>query len=308
MARPALDTPLHADARRLSWLRRPVAGAEPSLLHAAQTSAWAGFRVGIFQAQTTELTSQRGEHAALGMILKGRTRARIVSRGEDCDFCPGPDSVGLFAPQFEVDWTRWECEPGAERMIVELDFGDLERHGDLADLRPEHRTLRQDLPLRDSRLAAMMRLIADEVRDCSPHGALYATSLSLALASYVFNHHGRGGPSPSRERGGLSSAQKARVLDLVQRRLADDLRLDDLAEAAGVSRYHFVRLFRNSLGVTPHRFVLAQRVAAARHLLEQTRLPLAEVAAATGFSSQSHLCTTMRRESGMTPGQWRRGK
>lgn len=276
------------------------------MLRAAQADAWAGFRVGIFQAQTTELRGQHGEHAALGMILKGRTRARIVSRGEDCDFSPGPDSVGLFAPRFEVDWTRWECEPGAERMMVELDVSAIERTGDLDAIRPERRSLRQDLTLRDAHLAAMMRLIAAEVREGSPHGPLYASSMSLALAAYVFNEHGLGGRPAPRERSGLTPAQRSRVLEVIHRQLAEDIRLDELAAAAGLSRFHFLRLFKNSMGVTPHRFVLEQRIAAVRRLLNETDLPLADIAAATGFSSQSHLCTVMRRHVGMTPGRWRR--
>jgi AraC family transcriptional regulator len=92
----------------------------------------------------------------------------------------------------------------------------------------------------------------------------------------------------------------------VQQRLAEDIALDDLAAAAGVGRFHFLRLFKNSLGITPHRFVMDQRLAAARKLLAETDQRLADVAASAGFSSQSHLCTTMRRRLGVTPKQWRR--
>ena len=109
-----------------------------------------------------------------------------------------------------------------------------------------------------------------------------------------------------RERGRLTASQKSRVLDVVQQRLAEDIALDDLAAAAGVSRFHFLRLFKNTLGITPHRFVMDQRLAAARKLLADTDQRLADVAAGTGFSSQSHLCTTMRRRLGVTPKQWRR--
>jgi len=104
----------------------------------------------------------------------------------------------------------------------------------------------------------------------------------------------------------LSSAQKALVLDLVRHRLAEDPSLEELAQAAGASRSHFLRLFKNTFGVMPHRFVMEQRIGTARQLLQETRLPIAEIAASTGFSSQSHLCTAMRRSLGLTPGQWRR--
>lgn len=294
------------EPRQLSWLRDAAAGRESPLLSEDQASAWAGFRVGLFAAESMEVRNQRGEHAAVATILRGRTRARIISRGEDCDVSPGPDSVGLFGPCLDVDRSRWDCEPGAERMVVELDFSDLRQAGDLDALQPAGRELRQNLPLRDRQLAALLRLIAQEVRAGSPHGPLYATSLSLGLAAYLFDEHASGGPQRTRERGKLTAAQRARVLELVLRRLAEAVSLGELAEAAGVSRFHFLRLFKNSFGVTPHQFVLDQRIAAARGLLDRTGLPMADIAVATGFSSQSHLCTTMRRRLGLTPGQWRR--
>lgn len=291
----------------MSWLRGPAPRPEPSLLLESQTAAWGGFRLGIFEATSKEVAGQRGEHAALAMILRGRTRARIVSHGDDCDFSPGADSVGLFAPHLDIRWTRWDCEPGAQRLMIELDFADLTRAGDVdAMVASQRRALRQDLTMRDGHLAALMRLIADEVRLGSPHGSLYATSLSLGLAAYLFSEKGESGSTRLRERGLLTASQKSRVLDLVQQRLAEDIALEDLAAAAGVSRFHFLRLFKNSLGITPHCFIMDQRLAAARRLLADTDRRLADVAASTGFSSQSHLCTTMRRRLGVTPKQWRR--
>ena len=299
--------PLPLEPRQVSWLRDAAVRPEPSLLHESQTAAWAGFRLGIFEAISKEVSGQRGEHAVLAMILRGRTRARIVSHSDQCDFSPGPDSVGLFAPCLDISWTRWDCEPGAERMMIELDFADLARAGDLdAMVAGQRRVLRQDLTMRDGHIAALMRLIAAEVRLGSPHGSLYATSLSLGLAAYLLSEKGDSGGIRMRERGRLTASQKSRVLDVVQQRLAVDIALDDLAAAAGVSRFHFLRLFKNSLGITPHRFVMDQRLAAARKLLADTDQRLADVAASTGFSSQSHLCTTMRRRLGVTPKQWRR--
>jgi AraC family transcriptional regulator len=293
--------------RPLSWLRDAAVRSEPSLLHESQTAAWAGFRLGIFEATSKEVAGQHGEHAALAMILRGRTRARISSRGDRCDFSPGRDSVGLFAPSLDIAWTRWDCEPGAERMMVELDFAALALAGDLdAMVAGQRRVLRQDLTMRDGHIATLMRLIADEVRQGSPHGSLYASSLSLGLAAYLFSEKADSGAIRARERGRLTASQKSRVLDLVQLRLAEDIALNDLAAVAGIGRFHFLRLFKNTLGITPHRYLMDQRLAAARKLLEDTDQGLADVAADTGFSSQSHLCTVMRRRLGVTPAQWRR--
>jgi AraC family transcriptional regulator len=304
LSQPILPT----SSRVMSLTTDPAVPQEPSLLREPQLAAWAGFRVGMSQAISIEMGRHHGEHAALAMILKGRTRGRIRSRGEECDFSPGPNSVGLFAPKFDVSWTRWQCEPGAERFVVELDFADLHQAGDLEQMLTSRRTLRQNLTLSDPQLASLMRLIANEVRGGSPHGALYATSLSISLAAYLCAQYASGGRTPTRERGVLTAIQKQHVLELVQRRLHENLSLDELAAAAGASRFHFLRLFKNSLGMTPYQFVMDQRIAAARQLLEKTSRPLVDVAAATGFSSQSHMSTVMKRHTGLSPGHWRRSR
>jgi AraC-like DNA-binding protein len=82
--------------------------------------------------------------------------------------------------------------------------------------------------------------------------------------------------------------------------LARNLTLAEVAAAAGVSRHRLTRLFRAAYGVPPHRFVLAQRVRAARRLLEGGAAP-ADVAAQTGFFDQSHLHRHFTRTLGMTP-------
>jgi AraC-like DNA-binding protein len=82
--------------------------------------------------------------------------------------------------------------------------------------------------------------------------------------------------------------------------LARNLTLAEVAAAARVSRHRLTRLFRAAYGVPPHRFVLAQRVRAARRLLEGGAAP-ADVAAQTGFFDQSHLHRHFTRTLGMTP-------
>jgi AraC-like DNA-binding protein len=91
-----------------------------------------------------------------------------------------------------------------------------------------------------------------------------------------------------------------RACELVGDDLARNVTLCELAAAAGVSRHRLTRLFRAAYGLPPHRFVLAQRIRAARRLLERGTAP-AEVAAQTGFFDQSHLHRHFTRTLGMTP-------
>lgn len=95
------------------------------------------------------------------------------------------------------------------------------------------------------------------------------------------------------------------MLLFVEQNLDDDLSLATLAAVAGLSASHFARRFKAALGEAPHRYVLARRVNGAKRLLLESDLPLAEIAAETGFSSQAHLTGIFGRTVGMTPGAYR---
>jgi AraC-like DNA-binding protein len=91
----------------------------------------------------------------------------------------------------------------------------------------------------------------------------------------------------------------------LQDNLAVNVSLDDLARAAGTSKFHLIRQFRAVTGVPPHTFQIAQRVIRARHLLE-AGTGVAMVAAMTGFVDESHLHRHFTRRLGITPGRYAR--
>ena len=83
-----------------------------------------------------------------------------------------------------------------------------------------------------------------------------------------------------RLKGGLAPAQRKRLMDYIDSRLAEPISLGELAAFAALSEYHFARMFRESFGMPPHQHVLARRLERARWLLRETALPLGEVALA----------------------------
>jgi transcriptional regulator of acetoin/glycerol metabolism len=111
-------------------------------------------------------------------------------------------------------------------------------------------------------------------------------------------------PAP-RAHGGLSAGAMRRVREYVEVHLGESIDLTMLAAAAGLSMHHFARQFKQSAGVTPHRYLTQKRVERAQKMLAQTDLSLSEIAFAAGFSDQSHLARHFRHVLGTTPREFR---
>jgi AraC-like DNA-binding protein len=82
--------------------------------------------------------------------------------------------------------------------------------------------------------------------------------------------------------------------------------LEELAAACGLSAGYFARAFKRTTGLPPHKWLVAQRVAKARELLEGSDRAISDIAAACGFADQSHLTRAFSRQLGASPAAWRR--
>jgi AraC-like DNA-binding protein len=110
---------------------------------------------------------------------------------------------------------------------------------------------------------------------------------------------------PSSIRGGLPPQVARRIREYINARTSENITLEAMADLAGLSVFHFARAFRQSFGVPPHSYLLHRRIVRAQRLLQQTELPVSEIAVSTGFSDQSHFARHFRRLTGMAPGQAR---
>ena len=107
-------------------------------------------------------------------------------------------------------------------------------------------------------------------------------------------------------RGGLVTWQVKRIKAVIEANLEKQLSVRELASVVRLGPGHFQRAFRKSFGVSPHAYVVGQRIVRAQEVMLQSNAPLAEIALAVGFSDQAHLTTRFRREVGVTPAVWRR--
>ncbi len=132
---------------------------------------------------------------------------------------------------------------------------------------------------------------------------LLIDSLKTALAVHLLRNHCVTRPKLTSDTNGLSQVMLTLVQEYINNHLHQDLKLDRIAAIAQLSPYHFLRLFKRSMGITPHQYILQCRLKQAKYLLQHSELSLVEIAIQTGFCDQSHLTRYFKRCMGVTPKQ-----
>lgn len=166
-------------------------------------------------------------------------------------------------------------------------------------LPPEQGTWRHQVVPADEVLRLLAQALLADLQAGHPDGAEASEHLAAALVQRLL--------SRQCEAARTAADWLERVRAHVEERLAGPLSLEDLAAVAGMSLFHFCRMFREHLQVTPHRYILAQRMAHARRLLWAHReRSVLEIALACGFQSPSHFAAQFKKHTGKTPLQWQR--
>jgi AraC-like DNA-binding protein len=135
---------------------------------------------------------------------------------------------------------------------------------------------------------------------------LFADSVSLALMTHLTTFYATEPTLMRQARGGLARWQERRAREMLLANLDGKVGLGELARACGLSRSHFAREFKNTMGMPPLQWLLAQRIERAKGLLLNTSDTIDTIAHQCGFTDQSHFTRSFSKSVGITPGAWRR--
>lgn len=146
-------------------------------------------------------------------------------------------------------------------------------------------------------------MVAGELAQAAAEGA---TAMSVEEAALLFAGKVAGLSNP-REVFSVKPKDRRRAVEAalwIEENAAEPVRLEEVARQAGLSPFHFLRLFNRVTGVTPHQYLLRTRLRRAAKLL--SRLPVTEAALEAGFADLSNFIRTFRRAAGVPPGKFRK--
>lgn len=189
----------------------------------------------------------------------------------------------------------------SQSLILHFPPGFLARHFD-----PSYAvSLDPALGFRNTGLATVMEMIEQELVSPGFGHDLYLEG----LYRYVAPTLARTSVRPNRvtpDRLHISPFRLNRVLDYIEAHLADKISIKDLADVAGMSMFHFSRVFKKSVNQSPYQYVRSRRLLRAQRLMESERHSLIDISLSCGFANQAHFTSAFVRETGMPPGRFRR--
>ena len=187
----------------------------------------------------------------------------------------------------------WQAEPDAPFIVMHVYIG-VSMMRDVA--------LREVSGARDPVLSALLEHIRAELMDQRPPSGIYIQGIAQALAVHLARTCRI---AASRPRGGLPAFKLHRVFEDMRASLAQPFHLAQLASLAGLSACHFSRVFKQSTGLSPSRYLIRMRMEEARRLLSETDKAIIHIGLAVGYSSPSHFASVFRQHTGVAPSSYR---
>ena len=174
---------------------------------------------------------------------------------------------------------------------------------------PNVQTLSCEPGTSDPVLARLGNALLPALADPAHADPLFVDQMALAAQVHMIQAYGAAiGPQAdlAPARGGLAAWQEKLARDMLTADLHADVSISDVAQGCGLSRSYFIKAFRQTMGTTPHRWLLECRVEQAKLMLLQSDAPVSDVARDCGFSDQAHLTRVFASVVGAPPAAWRR--
>jgi len=278
---------------------RPIVPQAP-IVSSARVD-WQGFHLEHHAVSGFAADDYYHQNHVVAILFKSPLTATVKWPGKSQEVRMLPDQISLFPAHMPMSG---RCSERHEFALVSVEPLFLARAAhDISGL--DGLELVPKLAVGDPLVASLIVSLDREAERGCPEGVAYAETLATMLGVHLARNYSAKQPRIRETRGGLNRHQLARVIDFVHAHFSQDIPLSALADVAGLSPYHFARLFKQSTGRAPHQYLVQVRVERAKGLLLHSGESITSIAVRVGFCDQSHFATHFKRTYGVTPRAFR---
>jgi AraC family transcriptional regulator len=266
----------------------------------SQNAGWKNVFLAHYQTSAHECPEHYYSHHLLWLNLNHADfPLQLKSRldGKFGNYTISNGSIGIVPANIQ-NWVAWD--KNAEFLILTLcpEFLKQVSH-ELTD--GDEIELIAQVGITDSLIKHIILCLKADIESKYSLGNIYAESLAATLTVHLLKHYSATKTHLQSDTEGLSSYKLRQAIDYIQAHLEENIKLSEIATAVGMSQYYFIRLFKQSMGMTPYNYVIAERLERAKQMLQHQEMSLGEISNQCGFSDQSHLTRYFKRKFGITP-------
>ena len=276
----------------------PAALLEPApvSLRSSDGLGWNGFTATLLGIRPGTYRVTEMEHHRINVHVGAPVRANCVCEGRRYSRIPAHGDADVIPAGLPGMWTD-----DADCRILRIAISDAFVRSIGEQVGAPAAGIEPRLQWRDARVQHLASALGAELEAEDTSDALYAESLCTALVVRLLNRSRDVAAGAANSARALAPRVAARVIDYIEAHLHQRLTLAELAAQTGLSVPHFKVLFRATLGMPVHRYVVQRRVQRAKTLLLEGRHSASQIALDVGFAHQSHMTQWMHRLLGVTP-------
>jgi len=275
------------------------------LIHSSHDAGWKNIHLAHYQLPAMEIPETSGlQHIICLPFWKQPTEVELAFDGKRHLVQHDRDETGCIEilPAYASIKARWSQENDITHCYLEPTFLN---HAAYESVNPDRVEVNLTLKKPDPLVWQIILALTAVLENDPNNSCFYADSMATALAAHCLTYYSTRKHILIEYEDGLSKHKLKQALEYINDRFSENVSLAEISAELGMSQYYFCRLFKQSTGMTPHAYLIQQRVERSKQLLKQTEWTINNIAIECGFANPSHFAKCFRRYTGISPKQFR---
>lgn len=275
------------------------------LIHSSQQAGWKNIHLAHYQLPASEIPEISSvQHTICLASWKQPTEVELTVDGKRHQVQHDQNETGCIEilPAYVATRARWAQTVEITHCYLDPKFL---AHAAYESANPDGIEVKLTLKKLDPLVWQIVSALKTVLETDANNSRFYSESMATALAAHLLKYYSTRKHVLQEYENGLSKYKLKQAIEYINEHLTEEVSLAEISAELGMSQYYFCRLFKQSTGMTPHTYLVQQRVERSKQLLKQAEGTINDIAIECGFANPSHFAKCFRQYTGISPKQFR---